>query len=140
MAEAIMKLGPGLLTLGATGTKAEFGGLTSEVKLSPEYNADDPIPVLSGEEIDGEDKENWTLSFTKFQDYSEKSLDLWLYQNAGKVLDFTFVPSKDGKLQAKGRVKIRAASIGGEVKKKNTNEVELPVIGRPDVTGDYAGE
>lgn len=138
MAEEVMKLGPGLLTLGATGTKAEFGGMTTEVKLSPEYSSDDPEPVLSGDEIDGEDKETWTLKFSKFQDYSERSLDLWLYQNAGKVLDFTFVPSKEGKLQAKGRVKIRAAEIGGEIKKKNKNELELPVIGRPDLTGDYA--
>lgn len=138
MAE-ISKLGPGFLTFGATGSNKEFGGLTSQVTLEPEYDSDDAIPVLSGDEIDGDETEKWTLKFTKFQDYSAESLDLWLYQNAGEVLDFTFVPDKGGKLQAKGKVKIRAGAIGGEVKKKNTSELELPVIGRPTIDNKYTG-
>lgn len=137
MANTISKLGPGLLTFGATGTSTEFGGVTSEVSLEPEYDSDDSIPVLSGEEIDGDETEKWTLKFTKFQDYSKDSLDLWLVQNAGKILDFTFVPDKAGALQAKGKVKIRAGKIGGEVKKKNTSEIELPVIGSPTIKADY---
>lgn len=135
----ISKLGPGLLTFGATGTSKEFGGVTSEVTLEPEYDSDDSIPVLSGDEIDGDETEKWTLKFTKFQDYSSESLDLWLFENAGEILDFTFVPDKDGVLQAKGKVKIRAGKIGGEVKKKNTSEIELAVIGTPTINGDYAG-
>lgn len=138
MAE-IMKLGPGLLTFGETGSPKEFGGTTTQVTLEPEYDSDDATPVLSGGEFDGDETEKWTLKFTKFQTYDAESLDLWLYQNAGKTLPFTFVPTTEGKLQAKGKVKIRAASIGGEVKKKNTNELELPVIGRPDLTADYVG-
>lgn len=139
MANTISKLGPGLLTFGATGTSKEFGGVTSEVTLEPEYDSDDSIPVLSGDEIDGDETEKWTLKFTKFQDYSSESLDLWLFENAGEILDFTFVPDKDGVLQAKGKVKIRAGKIGGEVKKKNTSEIELAVIGTPTINGDYAG-
>lgn len=134
----ISKLGPGLLTFGATGTSKEFGGVTSEVSLEPEYDADDPVPVLDGENVDGDETEKWTLKFTKFQDYSKESLDLWLVQNAGEILDFTFVPDKGGALQAKGKVKIRAGKIGGEVKKKNTSEIELPVIGSPAIDGKYA--
>lgn len=138
MAE-ISKLGPGILAFGATGSSKEFGGLTSQVTLEPEYDSDDAIPVLSGDEIDGDETEKWTLKFTKFQDYTAESLDLWLYQNAGEVLDFTFVPDKGGKIQARGKVKIRAGAIGGEVKKKNTSEIELPVIGRPTLDNKYTG-
>lgn len=134
----ISKLGPGLLTFGATGSQKEFGGVTSEVSLEPEYDSDDAIAVLSGDEINGDETEKWTLKFTKFQDYTKASLDLWLAENAGEILDFTFVPDKEGALQAKGKVRIRAGKLGGEVKKKNTSELELPVIGAPKITGDYA--
>lgn len=133
----ISKLGPGLLTFGDTGSPQEFGGVTSEVSLEPEYDQDDNIPVLSGEEIEGDETEKWTLKFTKFQDYSAASLDLWLVQNAGKVLPFTFVPDKAGILKATGKVKIRAGRIGGEVKKKNTSELELPVLGTPTIDDSH---
>ena len=136
---ALSKLGPGLLTIGATGTPKEFGATVSEVTLAPEYDSDDPISVLSGDEYAGDETESWTLTATLYQDYSASSLDLWLYENAGEELPFTFVPSRAGALQAKGTLKVRAGSIGGEVKKRNTSEVELPVIGRPALTADYTG-
>ena len=40
---ALSKLGPGLLTLGETGSPKEFGAQVSEATLSPEYDSDDPI-------------------------------------------------------------------------------------------------
>lgn len=131
------KLGPGILTFGETGSLKEFAISCSEVSLEPEFDKDDDVPVLSGDEIEGDEKETWTLKLTKFQDYSEDSLDLWLFENSGSVVPFNFVPDKEGKLQAKGKVKVRAGRIGGEVKKKNTSEVEFPVIGRPALTDDY---
>lgn len=134
----LTKLGPGLLTIGETGTPKEFGAQVSELSLAPEYDSDDPISVLSGDEYAGDETEAWTLTITLYQDYTANSLDLWLFDNAGSELPFTFVPSKDGVLQAKGTVKVRAGSIGGEVKKRNTSEVELPVVGRPTLTADYA--
>lgn len=134
---ALSKLGPGLLTLGETGSPKEFGAQVSEANLSPEYDSDDPISVLSGDEYAGDETEAWTLSTVLYQDYSAESLHLWLYENAGEEVPFTFVPSKQGALQAKGVVKVRAASIGGEVKTRNTSDLELPVVGRPTLTADY---
>jgi len=134
---ALSKLGPGLLTLGETGTSKEFGTQVSEATLSPEYDSDDPISVLSGDEYAGDETEAWTLAVVLYQDYTAESLHLWLYQNAGEELPFTFVPSKAGAIQAQGVAKIRAASIGGEVKTRNTSDLELPVVGRPTLTADY---
>lgn len=138
MAE-LQKLGPGLLTIGETGSPQEFGAMTTKTELEPEYDKDDDLPVLSGEEYGGDETEKWTLRFDLLQDYTAESLNYWLYQNAGKTLPFTFVPNKEGALQAKGKVRIRAGKLGGEVKKTNSSEMELPVIGRPDITPDYAG-
>lgn len=135
----VSKLGPGLLTFGETGSPKEFAAVCSEVSLEPEFDKDDDIPVLDGSAIDGDETETWTLKFTKYQDYTNGSLDHWLYENSGSVVPFTFVPDKAGQLQAKGNVRIRAGRIGGEVKKKNTTEMELPVVGRPDISLDYTG-
>lgn len=136
---ALSKLGPGLLTLGETGTPKEFGTQVSETTLTPEYDSDDPINVLSGDEYAGDETETWLLSVVLYQDYTAESLHLWLYQNAGEEVPFTFVPSKAGALQATGTVKVRAASLGGEVKTRNTSEVEFPVVGRPVIDATYAG-
>lgn len=133
----LSKLGPGLLTLGETGTPKEFGTQISEGTLTPEYDADDPISVLSGDEYAGDETENWLLSIVLYQDYSAESLNLWLYENSGLEVPFTFVPSKDGALQAQGTLKVRASSIGGEVKKRNTSDVEFPVVGRPTIDANY---
>ncbi|MGH1977958.1 hypothetical protein [Rothia sp. L_38] len=138
MAE-LQKLGPGLLTIGETGSPQEFGAMTTKTELEPEYDKDDDVSVLSGEDYGGDETEKWTLKFDLLQDYTAESLNYWLYQNAGKTLPFTFVPNKEGALQAKGKVRIRASKLGGEVKKTNSSEMELPVIGRPDITPDYAG-
>lgn len=134
---ALSKLGPGLLTLGETGTPKEFGTQVSEATLAPEYDSDDPINVLSGDEYAGDETEAWTLSVVLYQDYTAESLNLWLYDNAGLEVPFTFVPSKDGVIQATGKIKVRAGSIGGEVKKRNTSEVEMPVVGRPVLDAGY---
>lgn len=132
------KLGPGLLTLGETGSPQEFGALCSSVALAPDYDSDDPIDLLDGSAVAGEESETWKLTPTIYQDYQKSTLLLWLYKNSGKEVPFTFVPSKEGALQAKGKVKVRAASIGGDVKKRNTSELEMPVVGRPILTDDYA--
>lgn len=136
MAE-LQKLGPGLLTIGETGSPQEFGAMTTKTELEPEYDKDDDVSVLSGEDYGGDETEKWTLKFDLLQDYTAESLNYWLYQNAGKTLPFTFVPNKEGALQAKGKVRIRASKLGGEVKKTNSSELELPVVGRPDITPDY---
>lgn len=137
MAE-LSKLGPGLLTFGAVGAATEFGQSVSECSVEPEFDADDDINVLSGDVYAGDTTEKWTLKFTRYQDYSSGSLDVWLYENSGKEMPFTFVPDKEGAVQVKGNVTIRAGKIGGEVKKRNTSEFELPCVGKPTVNAEYS--
>lgn len=134
----LSKLGPGLLTIGATGTTKELGTHVSELTLEPDFDKDDDINVLSGDTYGGDETETWQMKVNLYQDYSAESLILWTHQNKGQELPFTFVPDKAGKLQAKGTLIVRPASIGGEVKKRNTSEIEFPVIGAPKVTADFS--
>lgn len=130
-------LGPGLLTIGETGSTTEFGVMVSEVTLEPDFDSDDPIVMLSGDEYAGDESVTWTLKPTIYQTYDKDSLILFTHQHAGEEMPFTFVPDKAGVLQAKGKLKMRPASIGGEVKKRNTSELEFPVVGTPQVDGSY---
>lgn len=124
------KLGPGFLKLGVTATIQEFGSQCTAVKLEPSVDEEDNIPVLSGEELDGDETESYVLSGSFLQDYSGMtSLLVWCKTNAGSVLPFEFTPSTEGGLTIKGSVKIRAVAIGGDVKTRNTTDFEFKGVG-----------
>lgn len=124
------KLGPGLLTLGEVSTEEEFGSQITNARIEPSVDEEDNIPVLSGEEVDGEETETWILAGSFLQDYTGMDSTLvWCKTNAGKILPFTFVPNSEQGLQITGTVKIRAVQIGGDVKTKNTTDFEFKGIG-----------
>jgi hypothetical protein len=126
------KLGPGRLTLGPTGTTKEFGGQLRSCKLEPSVDTTDPIPVLSGEELPGDDTYSYVLSGTILDDYNlATSLAVWAETNKGDVLPFEFVPANAGTLQVSGSVKVQPIGIGGDVKTRNENDFEFALVGDP---------
>lgn len=129
-------LGPGTLTFGETGTEQEFGGSVTTCTLTPEFDQEDNVPVLSGDTIAGELTETWTLGGEFLQSYDSESLLLWCKTNSGKELPFKFRPRADQPLQASGVVTVRATPIGGDVKTRTTSEFEFVCVGIPDVTAD----
>lgn len=126
MAAKSHRLGPGVLTFGETASPVEFGASTREVLLESETDQDDALPVLSGDEIEGEETTTYTLSGSVLQSYDKESLLVWSHVNAGKIVPFVFVPDSDKALGVKGYVKVRRLSIGGEVKTRNTSDFEFP--------------
>ncbi|WLV27491.1 tail tube protein [Pseudomonas phage Hadban] len=141
MAIKSQQLTKGLLTIGETGTVSEWGGQVRAVSLAAEYDAEDNIPVLSGEEIAGDETKTETLSGTVLDDYSATG-SIWLFakQNEGKELPFIWEPnSVDGGIRIKGTVKMRQLSLGGDVKTRNENDFEFPVIGETTSEAITAG-
>lgn len=126
------KLGPGRLTIGAVGTPQEFGSQLRACKLEPSVDTSDPIPVLSGEELAGDDTYTYTLSGTILDDYSLTGLVPWAETNKGVTMPFEFVPSTEGTLMVKGTVKIQPIGLGGDVKTRNENDFEFALVGDPD--------
>ena len=124
-------LGPGTLKFGETGSQEEFAASVTRVIIEPSYSATDPIPVLSGAEIDGDDTETWQISGTIVQDYDLDNLIAWCLQNKGTLQPFVFIPNNDGEVQCVGTAKIRAIAIGGDVKKKNNSDFTFPMQGAP---------
>jgi hypothetical protein len=126
------RLGPGSLKFGTTGTAQEFAAQCTNVKLSPSLNEEDPIDVLNGEALDGDDTITYTLGGTLLQSYEKAGLLHWAFTNALAVLDFDFVPNNvESDYGWKGKAKIVPLEVGGDVKKRNTSDFEFKVIGDP---------
>lgn len=127
------KLGPGTLSIGATGTAEQWAAQLTSCSVEPSTDSEDPIPVLSGEEVDGDDTDTAELTGTILQSYDAQSLLLWSHENKGLTLPFTFVPNNDGDLQVTGFVKVRRLRIGGDVKTRNTSDFTFPIVGDYDL-------
>lgn len=124
------KLGAGTLKFGEVGDEEEFASQVTAVKLSPTINEDDDINVLSGETLDGDETEEWTLNGTFLQDYSGlTSLIVWCKENSGVTMPFTFTPTTTAGLTVIGEVKIRPVELGGDVKTRNTTDFEFKGVG-----------
>lgn len=129
MAVKTQKLGPGVLRFGETASEQEFSSQVTSVLIEPDFDSEDNIPVLSGEEVPGDETETYVLSGEFLQEYSMESLLVWCKANSGTVLPFTFTPNSSAGFSVTGSVIIRAVAIGGDVKTSNTSEFEFPGVG-----------
>lgn len=127
------KLGPGSLIFGETGSPKEFASQTRTTSLTPETEEDDKLPVLSGEELDGDETYTWTLNGTILDEYTMAGLAVWCHENRGELMPFEFIPNAEvtGAMKWSGQAKIRPIAHGGEVKTRNENDFEFRVIGEP---------
>lgn len=124
------KLGPGRLTFGAAGDAQEFGAQTTATAIEPDVDETDPVYVLSGEQMDGEDDYTYNLTGTALQDYSGMtSWIVWCKENQGVTMPFEFIPNNEQGLKVTGTVKIRPVKLGGDVREKNTSDFEFKGVG-----------
>lgn len=128
---ATRTLGPGSLKIGETGSEREFAADLSKCTLTPSSSSEDPVPMLDGSNMTGEDTDTWELGGTLYQSYDFGSLEKWCFDNRGEELPFVFTPSNEGGIDWSGIVKIRPVTIGGDVKKKNTSDFTFPLTGDP---------
>lgn len=128
------KLGPGVLTFGETASPSEWSSQITKCTVEPKTDSEDPIPTLSGEEIDGDDTDTAELTGTILQSYDLESLLIWSHEHHGETIGFRFQPNKETDLTVTGRVKIRRLSIGGDVKTRNTSDFAFPIIGNYELT------
>lgn len=133
MAVKAHRLGPGSLRFGDTGTSTEFSSQTTNMRLSPSVNEEDAIPVLSGEELAGDDTVDWVVAGTLLQSFDRDGLIHWCYENRLKEVPFEFIPNNDESDYGwRGTVKVVPLEVGGDVKTKNTTDFEFRCIGEPE--------
>lgn len=127
------KLGPGSLTFGEVASQQEFASQLRSCSITPDTEEEDPIDVLSGEQIAGDETTNWTIGGAILDGYTMESLSVWAYQHKGEELQFEFIPNADitGAMKWTGKAKIRPIAHGGDVKSRNENDFEFKVVGEP---------
>ena len=123
--------GPGVLKFGTGETENDFSCQVSNVKITPDFDADDSIPVLCGGEVPGEVAYSAELEAEFLQDFDANGCLAWSWENAGKQVAFEFIPSLAHAAKFTGTVTVHPMEVGGDVRKKNTSSIKWPTVGLP---------
>ncbi len=124
-------LGPGSLAIGEPGSPKQWASEITKVTVTPSTDSEDDTPMLDGSTEDGEDTTTWELGGSILDKYTLTGMQAWAAENKGKKLPFVFVPSEEGSLEIGGVIKVRPIALGGDVKKKNSNDFTFPLVGDP---------
>ena len=139
MAVTAHKLGPGTLTLGDTESLRDFTSQVTNARWTPNIDQEDPIPVLSGDQVQDDPDITSVLAGTFLQDYGVEALVTWCWENRGVVLPFEFKPRTDAQLTISGECQVLPVEVGGDVKTRNTSDFEFPVVGEPTFSSGAVG-
>lgn len=132
MAVKSITVGPGTLTVGASGALTVFSSQVTSCKLVPSVDQGDAITVLSGEQVAGDRTESWTLEGTILQDFgSTDSKTEWLFTNRGTTQVFEYTPATAAGKKITGSVTVEAIEIGGDVSSKPTSDFTWTLVGEP---------
>lgn len=134
------KLGPGSLTLGTV--PLDVTAQVTAVAIEPEesVNSTDAVDVLSGEQLAEEEEASYKykLTATFLQDtLAAGGLVDFTWTNAGATVPFEFIPNDVLARKVTGSLRVIPLKVGGDVKKRNTSDWSVSVIGTP-VLGDVA--
>jgi len=125
--------GPGSLVFGAPGDPLEMAAQITKCSVVPSADAEDDIPVLSGEVLPGERTYTFVLSGEFLQDLDEAGITTWTYENAGQVVPFVYIPNSAKGRHISGSVVVDPTTVGGDVKAKATSEFEFGCVGQPTI-------
>lgn len=120
--------GPGTFTLGEAPDELDASCQMTNLRVvcTENIKTTDAIPVLCGEELPAEDdvSYSWKLQGTGLQDLEETGFVAYTWLHKGEVLPFTFVPSTAAGRQVTGMVRVVPLQLGGDVKKRNTSDLD----------------
>lgn len=135
------KMGPGTFKLGTAGVMDVSCQVTNLiVSCSESVESTDPIPVLCGDEIPGEDTVSyaWTVAGTLVQDISSTGVVDYTWDNKGVTVDFEFIPNTVGGRSVTGEVRVIPLPVGGDVNARPTSDFEWQVP--PDSADPVLGD
>lgn len=121
----VRTLGPGQLLIGDGQDSQKFDVDCTKTSLTPKSDTDDADEFLDGHTESGAQTVSWTLDTTVKEDFSKDGIQAWCFQHSGETKPFTFVPNDKGTLAFQGDVLIAPIGIGGDVKKRNEQDVSF---------------
>lgn len=120
---------------GESGTPIQFECQVSSWEM--QNNTDDPEQQYTfcpdGSFYETQD-DAYALSLTFFSDWQEDGISDFLWQNDGTTLDFTLDHMPDvatQHVQWTGTCQIKAPNAGGDARATESQEVVLPIVGKP---------
>ena len=133
MAATVVKLGPGTVSIGATGTEVDFSCQVTAAHVDWEADADDPTVVLCGDSVPGARRYSSTFAGTLLSDLGlAGGIVEYSWQHKGEQLPFVFVPSTDAGKEVNGTLILDPLSVGGEEAGANmTSDFEWALVGDP---------
>jgi hypothetical protein len=129
-------LGPGLLTIGATGTAIDASCLVNNAKIAASKDEGDSTTKLCGTVKPGSVTYTYALSGNVDTDIAEATGLFALSQTAkGTQQDFEFTPSTEAGTKAVGKLVIDPLDFGGdEMGAPMTSDFEFTIVGDPTFT------
>lgn len=136
-----VKLGPGHMQLGATGTTIDMSCLMQNATVSWDVDTDDDLNVLCGDTIPGARTYSATISGTVLQDLTEnEGLVAFTWAHKGEALPVTFTPNDAAEATVTGTVVIDPLDVGGdEYGSVMTSDFEWAFVGEPDLAWNGTG-
>lgn len=131
-----MKMGPGTLTFGATGSLMDVSAQVTKCATKWKANAGNDVTTLSGAVLPGDRNYTCQLAFTVHQDdLAAGGMTDWTYTNKGSQVPFTFTPKNGGRSIA-GEITVDPIDTGGDVGARNTTDVTWDCVGEPVLADD----
>src|SRR5215510_352771 len=129
-------LGPGTLTIGATGTPIDVSCLVNNATITMSKDEGDSTTKLCGTVVPGAVTYTYSLSGNVDTDISDPAGLFALSQSApGTVQDFDFTPSTEAGTSASGQLVIDPLDFGGdETGQTMTSDFEFSIVGKPTYT------
>ena len=129
-------LGPGTLSIGATGTEIDVSCLVNNATLTSEKDQGDDVTKLCGDVVPGAVKYTYSLTGNLDTDIAEAAGLFKLSQDSpGSQQDFTFTPNTDAGTEASGTLILDPLDFGGDTTGETmTSDFEFAVVGKPTYT------
>jgi hypothetical protein len=129
-----VKLGPGLLSIGETGTAIDFTCQVTAAHVDWEVDEGDDTQVLCGETVPGERTYSATMAGTLFQDLGATPAGIvdYSWAHKGEEVPFVFVPNTAAAVQVEGNLILDPLTVGGDESGANmTSDFEWAIVGEP---------
>ena len=137
MAAKIVKLGPGLLSVGATGTPVDFTCQVTAARVEWAVDEGDTATVLCGEVVPGARTYTASLTATIFSDIGltpGPGIVEYSWTNKGTQQPFKFTPNTVAAKMVAGTVIVDPISVGGDEAGANmASDFEWAIVGTPTI-------
>jgi hypothetical protein len=130
----VFPFGPGVLTIGLTGTEIDVSCLVNNCVITPSKNETDPTTKLCGDIKRGAVTYDWSMAGNMDTDIGDAAGFFALtHEHAGEELDYTYTPNSDAGTTASGVLVVDPLEFGGtDAGETMTSDFEFTVTAAPE--------